>query len=439
MFTYEKNVCTRPILGSRTDAKGRTIPLVSRSAPGVGRSVQNGLGDLTYLRSVLWQGEHHSDPLAGLFTPFSHSGAAGMAALIHVLLPGDIWPDCRPGSHLIIKNLQQKSNPRVEILSAAPPPLDFCNQYDIISYYGQEAIYGERYIMQKIAIVTDSNSGITQAQSKQLGVWVLPMPFYINDELFLEDITLTQEQFYDYLAQGADVKTSQPAPGDVTELWDTLLKDHDAVVHIPMSSGLSSSCQTAQILADDYDGRVQVVNNQRISVTQLQSVMDAKTMAEKGWTAAEIKEELERTKFDSDIYITVDTLKYLKKGGRLTPAAAAIGTVLNLKPVLRIKGEKLDAFSKTRGWKAAKKAMIEAVRHTMDTDFADSQGPENLYVAAAYTGDADSAQEWKHELEEAFPGYEIYMAPLSLSVACHIGPGARAVTVTKLLHIRDRR
>ena len=234
--------------------------------------------------------------------------------------------------------------------------------------------------MQKIAIVTDSNSGITQAQSKQLGVWVLPMPFYINDELFLEDITLTQEQFYDHLAQGADVKTSQPAPGDVTELWDTLLKDHDAVVHIPMSSGLSSSCQTAQILADDYDGRVQVVNNQRISVTQLQSVMDAKTMAEKGWTAAEIKEELERTKFDSDIYITVDTLKYLKKGGRLTPAAAAIGTVLNLKPVLRIKGEKLDAFSKTRGWKAAKKAMIEAVRHTMDTDFADSQGPENLYV-----------------------------------------------------------
>ena len=293
--------------------------------------------------------------------------------------------------------------------------------------------------MQKIAIVTDSNSGITQAQSKQLGVWVLPMPFYINDELFLEDITLTQEQFYDYLAQGADVKTRQPAPGDVTELWDTLLKDHDAVVHIPMSSGLSSSCQTAQILADDYDGRVQVVNNQRISVTQLQSVMDAKTMAEKGWTAAEIKEELERTKFDSDIYITVDTLKYLKKGGRLTPAAAAIGTVLNLKPVLRIKGEKLDAFSKTRGWKAAKKAMIEAVRHTMDTDFADSQGPENLYVAAAYTGDAASAQEWKHELEEGFPGFDSYMAPLSLSVAFHIGPGARAVTVTKLLHIEDKR
>ena len=162
-------------------------------------------------------------------------------------------------------------------------------------------------------------------------------------------------------------------------------------------------------------------------------------MAEKGWTAVEIKEELERTKFDSDIYITVDTLKYLKKGGRLTPAAAAIGTVLNLKPVLRIKGEKLDAFAKTRGWKAAKKTMIEAIRRTMDTDFAHSQGPENLYVAAAYTGDAASAQEWKGELEEAFPGFDIYMAPLSLSVACHIGPGARAATVTKLLHIEDKR
>lgn len=209
--------------------------------------------------------------------------------------------------------------------------------------------------MQKIAIVTDSNSGITQAQSKQLGVWVLPMPFYINDELFLEDITLTQEQFYDYLAQGADVKTSQPAPGDVTELWDTLLKDHDAVVHIPMSSGLSSSCETAVMLAQDYGGRVQVVNNQRISVTLRQSALDAQALAAAGRSAAEIKALLEQTKFDSDIYITVDTLKYLKKGGRCTPAAAAIGTVLNLKPVLRIKGEKLDFLCQARGWKAARR------------------------------------------------------------------------------------
>ena len=222
-------------------------------------------------------------------------------------------------------------------------------------------------------------------------------------------------------------------------LWDNLLKEYDEIVQIPMSSGLSATCATAMGLAQEYEGRVHVVDNQRISVTQRQSVVDAIALRDAGKSGAEIKKILEEEKFNSSIYITLETLKYLKKGGRLTPAAAAIGTVLNLKPVLRIKGEKLDAFSKTRGWKAAKKAMIEAIRHTMDTDFADSQGPENLYVAAAYTGDAASAQEWKGELEEAFPGFDIYMAPLSLSVACHIGPGARAATVTKLLHIEDRR
>ena len=289
--------------------------------------------------------------------------------------------------------------------------------------------------MGNIAIVTDSNSGITQAQSRELGVFVLPMPFYINDELFLEDITLSQEQFYRHLAADADVKTTQPAPGDVTELWDRLLQDHEAVVHIPMSSGLSSSCETAIMLAQDYDGRVEVVNNQRISVTLRQSVLDAKALAAAGRSAEEIRTLLEQTRFDSDIYITVDTLKYLKKGGRLTPAAAAVGAVLNLKPVLRIKGEKLDAFSKTRGWKAAKKAMIDAILQTIARDFPDCRGPEDLHLAAAFTGEAESAQEWLPELEEAFPGYPIHMDPLSLSVACHIGPGARAVTVTRALRI----
>ena len=284
--------------------------------------------------------------------------------------------------------------------------------------------------MQKIAIVTDSNSGITQAQSKQLGVWVLPMPFYINDELFLEDITLTQEQFYDYLAQGADVKTSQPAPGDVTELWDTLLKDYDAVVHIPMSSGLSSSCQTAQILADDYDGRVQVVNNQRISVTQLQSVMDAKAMAEKGWTAVEIKEELERTKFDSDIYITVDTLKYLKKGGRITPAAAALGTLLRIKPVLIILGEKLDSFAKARTIKQAKTLMMNAIQKELDERLHDSEC-KDCHLAIAHSDNEEAALEFKKEVEERFPDADIYLAPLSLSIACHIGPGSLALTATR--------
>ena len=287
--------------------------------------------------------------------------------------------------------------------------------------------------MSRIAIATDSNSGITQAQAKELGVFVLPMPFYINDELFLEDITLTQEQFYQRLAEDADVKTTQPAPGDVVELWDSILKDYDQVVYIPMSSGLSSSCETAQMLAQDYEGRVFVVNNQHISVTQRRSVLDAQKLAEAGWSAEKIKETLEATRFDSDIYITVDTLKYLKKGGRCTPAAAAIGTVLGLKPVLRIKGEKLDSFAKARGWKAAKKTMLDAAHKVMETDFPDCKGPEDMYFDVAYTGTLADAQEWIGEVEAAFPGYPIHADPLSLSVACHIGPGALAITLTKVL------
>ena len=287
--------------------------------------------------------------------------------------------------------------------------------------------------MSKIAIATDSNSGITQAQGRELGVFVLPMPFYINDELFLEDITLTQEQFYQRLAEDADVKTTQPAPGDVVELWDKILADYDQVVYIPMSSGLSSSCETAQMLAQDYEGKVFVVNNQHISVTQRRSVLDAKKLAEAGWSAGQIRDALEATKFDSDIYITVDTLKYLKKGGRCTPAAAAIGTVLGIKPVLRIKGDKLDSFAKARGWKAAKKTMLDTAHKVMETDFADCGGPEDLYIDVAYTGSLEDAREWIEEVEASFPGFPIHADPLSLSVACHIGPGALAVTLTKVL------
>ena len=289
--------------------------------------------------------------------------------------------------------------------------------------------------MSKVAIVTDSNSGITQEEGKEMGVFVLPMPFYIDDELFFEEITLTQEEFYQKMESDADIKTSQPAPGDVMKLWDDILKEYDEIVHIPMSSGLSGSCETAMMLAEEYDGKVKVVNNQRISVTQRRSVMEAKALADAGKNAEEIKALLEEIKLESDIYITLDTLKYLKKGGRLTPAAAAIGTVLNLKPVLRIKGEKLDAFSKARGWKSAKKTMIQTIQKVIDTEFSDCKGPENLYIDAAYTGNQEDANEWKRELEETFPEYDIYMAPLSLSVACHIGPGARAVTVTKRLKV----
>lgn len=285
--------------------------------------------------------------------------------------------------------------------------------------------------MGKIAIMTDSNSGITQAEGKELGIYVVPMPFYINEELYFEDITLTQEEFYKKLEEDADIKTSQPAPGDVLEMWDKLLEEYDEVVYLPMSSGLSSSCETAIMLAQDYNGRVQVVNNQRISVPLYHSVLEAKEMAAKGYTALEIKELLEKTKFESDIYITLDTLKYLTEGGRLTPAAAAIGTVLNLKPVLQIKGEKLDAFAKTRGWKMSKKKMISTCQELMNTEF---KGAE-VYVDAAYSGDREDAETWKKEIEEAFPGHEVYMFPLSLSVSCHIGPGAKGIAITKKLDI----
>lgn len=283
--------------------------------------------------------------------------------------------------------------------------------------------------MKKTAIVTDSNSGITQSRGKELGIYVLPMPFFIDGDLFLEDISLTQEQFYERLGADSEISTSQPSPGDVMELWEKLLREYDEIVHIPMSSGLSNSCETAMSIAAEYDGKVQVVNNQRISVTQEQSVYDAMKLRSQGKTAREIREVLEREKFQSSIYITVDTLKYLKKGGRVTPAAAAIGTVLNLKPVLQIQGEKLDAFAKVRGWKAAKKTMLKAIEADLSGRFADVK--EDMILGMAYTCSREEAQEWKKEIQERFPGYEMLEGPLSLSVACHIGPGAMAVTCMK--------
>ena len=284
--------------------------------------------------------------------------------------------------------------------------------------------------MGKIAIVTDSNSGITQKEGKELGISVIPMPFYINEELYFEDITLTQEEFYQKLDEDADIKTSQPAPGDVLDLWEKLLEDHDEIVHIAMSSGLSSSCATAAMLADDYDGKVQVVDNQRISVTQRQSVADAMKLAEEGKSAKEIKDILEADKLDSGIFIMVDTLKYLKKGGRVTSAGAAIGTVLGIKPVLQIHGEKLDAFAKTRGVKQAKKKMIAAVRKELEERFPDGDFAKHAYLQSAYTKDKEAALKWKEELMAEFPEMEFHQDPLSLSVACHIGAGALAVAWT---------
>lgn len=283
--------------------------------------------------------------------------------------------------------------------------------------------------MKKTAIVTDSNSGITQAQGKELGITVLPMPFYINEELFFEDISLTQEEFYEKLEEEADISTSQPSPGDVLDLWDELLKEYDEIVHIPMSSGLSSTCETAMSLANDYEGKVQVVDNQRISVTQQESVLDAIKLRDAGKSAAEIKAVLEKEKMESTIYITVDTLKYLKKGGRITPAAAALGTVLNLKPVLTIQGEKLDAFAKVRGWKAAKRTMLKAIEKDIQERFVGKE--KNLVLGMAYGGNQEEAKEWETEIRKVFPDYELKCAPLSLSVACHIGKGALAIACTK--------
>ncbi len=287
--------------------------------------------------------------------------------------------------------------------------------------------------MAKVAVMTDSNSGITQAQAKELGITVLPMPFMINNVDYFEDINLTQEQFYQMLRDDEPVSTSQPSPENLMKAWDDLLKDHDSVVYIPMSSGLSGSCQSAILFAEDYDGKVQVVNNQRISVTQRQSVLDAMGMAEKGYSAEEIKNKLEETKFESTIYIMLDTLYYLKKGGRITPAAAALGTLLRLKPVLQIQGEKLDAFAKARTTAQGRKIMINAVTDDINKRFGGLENPK-VWMSIAYTDDRSIAEDFKKEVTPLFPGVpDINIEPLSLSIGCHIGHGALAITATQML------
>lgn len=289
--------------------------------------------------------------------------------------------------------------------------------------------------MASVAIMTDSNSGITQKEAKQLGVAVLPMPFTINDKTYFEDISLNQEQFYEFLENDAEVATSQPSPDSVMEMYIKLLKEYDQIVHIPMSSGLSGSFQTAYMLSqeDAFEGKVFVVNNQRISVTQRRSVMDALYLADQGLDGAQIARRLTEDKFESSIYIMLNTLTYLKKGGRITPAAAALGQLLRLKPVLQIQGEKLDAYSKARTSAQGKSQMIQAIQSDIDKRFGgyDAMSNERVRLHIAYSKDLDAALKWKEELMEVFPGYEFVIDPLSLSVACHIGPGALALAVTK--------
>jgi len=292
-----------------------------------------------------------------------------------------------------------------------------------------------------VAILTDSNSGITKEEADKLGVFVIPMPVYINDELYFEGISLTQEKFYEFLESGADVHTSMPAPGDVMDTWDKLLSEYDEIVHIPMSSGLSSACESETVLSRDekYEGKVFVVDNQRISVTTKQSVIDAKKMADKGVSGKAIAEALYESGLDASIYISVATMEYLKKGGRVTAAAAGIATILNIKPVLQIQGGKLDQFTKPRGMKAAKKDMLKAMRQDVNGRFAKFLKDDKLALCVAYTKDVEAAKEFVAEIRENFPEIkgDIMMDPLSLSVSCHIGPGALAIAGCRKIDEND--
>lgn len=285
--------------------------------------------------------------------------------------------------------------------------------------------------MSNIAIVTDSNSGISQKQAGESGIFVVPMPFSIDEETFYEDISLTVSEFYERMEAGANIITSQPSPETVMNLWEELLSTHDEVVHIPMSSGLSGSCQSAMMLAEEFHGKVQVVNNQRISVTQRQSVIDAKELAARGKSATQIKQILEEDRYNSSIYIMLDTLYYLKKGGRITPAAAALGTLLKLKPVLQIQGEKLDAFAKARTTAQGKTIMMNAIRNDIHNRFGGVTEEKGIWLQIAHTKNEEAALALKEELTQEYPGFDIYTDHLSLSVACHIGPGSLAIACCK--------
>ena len=289
--------------------------------------------------------------------------------------------------------------------------------------------------MSKIAVITDSNSGITFEEAKELGVKVVPMPFLINGETYFEEISLSQEEFYKHLGDNVDISTSQPSPEDVMKVWEEALEEADSVVYIPMSSGLSGSCQTAVMLSEEYDGRVQVVDNQRISVTQRQSVLDALELANAGWEASDIKEYLEKVKLESSIYIMLDTLKYLRKGGRITPAAAALGSALRLKPVLQIQGDKLDAFTIARTKKQGISKMIQAMEDDINNRFGGVDNIDNIYLAVAHTQNEEAALELKKTVMDKFGVSHVDVYPLSLSVSCHIGPGSLAIACSKAIDI----
>lgn len=289
--------------------------------------------------------------------------------------------------------------------------------------------------MSEIAIMTDSNCGIMPGSEPRPNIHIIPMPVLIDGEIFFEGTSIITDTFYQKLSGGSKVSTSLPSPGDVISMWTALLKSYDEIVYIPMSSGLSNSCANAAMLASDepFAGRVHVVDNHRISVTQMQSVLDACDLAAEGLSGRQIQETLERESLDASIYIAVDTLEYLKRGGRVTPAAAAIGTVLNLKPVLTIQGDKLDAFAKVRGMKSAFRTMCKAVQHDMDTRFLPLKEKGLLKVGMAETLMPEKEfASWKQRFQEYFPDMEIVHYPLTMSIGCHTGPGALGVGVFRV-------
>ncbi len=290
--------------------------------------------------------------------------------------------------------------------------------------------------MAKVAIVTDSGSGITLAQAKEMGVGLVSIPFMFgdNEKTYFEDINLTREEFFERLKSGETVHTSQPSPVDVLKVWDQVLEENDSLVYIPMSSGLSGSCQSAMMLSGDYDGKVEVVNNQRISVTQKRSVQDAMEMAAKGWTAKEIKDKLEEVRYEQSIYIMVDTLTYLKRGGRITPAAAAIGTLLRIKPVLKIFGERLDAFAKARTEQQARTMMINAMKNDCEKLYG---GMDNVWLYAVESKSPDFAA-WSQQIRDAFPEHLVEEDKLPSVINCHIGEGALAIACSRKLDITEK-
>ena len=282
----------------------------------------------------------------------------------------------------------------------------------------------------KIAIATDTNSGITAMEGEKLGVFVLAMPVNLEETIHYEGIDITSEQLYDAMRQHRDVSTSQPSPGQLMELWDGILaKGYDAIVYIPMSSGLSGSCQSAALFAQDYDGRVQVVDNHRISVTQKESVISALRLVEQGYDAGQIRDFLEKHAYDASIYITVDSMEYLKKGGRVTPAAATLATVLNLKPVLTIQGDKLDAFAKVRGMKLAESKMIEAIHQDRAERFKDVPESRLLIETAGTLENGELAEHWRQQVQAEFPFAKVSYANLPCSIACHVGMNSVAAVI----------